>query len=271
MTAQKGGRRGGKSIVIAADVGNTSVTVGIFRGDELVTDWRLSSSVERTADEILHLLKGLAGERGISFPRPVPAVLSSVVPALTHQFAKALAEFGGGRTLLLDHRADLGVRNRYLDPSAVGPDRLANALAARELYGVPAVVVDIGTATTFDVVGPRGDYLGGVIAAGPVTSADFLFRRAARLPRIELGPPERVIGRTTEESVRSGIVLGNAILIDGLVERIAAEIRGRPRVIATGGDSELVRGISRAIETIDLTLTLKGLNLAYRHLSAATA
>jgi type III pantothenate kinase len=263
-----GRHRPAGSQLIAADIGNTSVAVGIFQGDELVAHWRLSSSVDRTSDEILHLLRGLAASGGEALVSPVPAILCSVVPALTGEFTRALAELGGGETFLVDHRADLGITNHYLDPGAVGPDRLANALAARELYGTPAVVVDIGTATTFDVVGAQGDYLGGVIAAGPVTSADFLFRRAARLPRIELGPPERVVGRTTEESVRSGIVLGNAILIDGLVERIATEIGGKPRVIATGGDAELVRDVSRAIEIIDLTLTLKGLNLAYRRLAS---
>jgi type III pantothenate kinase len=190
--------------------------------------------------------------------------MCSVVPTLTGEFAGALTQLAGSPPLIVDHQTDLGIVNRYREPSAVGPDRLANAVAARDLYGAPAIVVDLGTATTFDVVNARGEYLGGIIAPGIATSADVLFRRAARLQRVELAPPKRAIGRSTEESIRSGIVLGNAILIDGLVARIAAEIGAKPLVIATGGYVDLVRGIARSIEVVDLALTLKGLKAAHR-------
>jgi len=263
--------RGGKhstgrraDLLLAADGGNTSITIGIFDADELVAQWRIASGLERAADEIAHLLRGLAADRGIRLASPLDCVMCSVVPALTREFAGALAQLGESPPLIVDHQTDLGIVNRYREPSAVGPDRLANAVAARDLYGVPAVVVDLGTATTFDVLNARGEYMGGIIAPGILTSAEVLFRRAARLQRVELAPPARVIGRSTEESIRSGIVLGNAIMIDGLVDRIAAEIRAQPLVIATGGYVDLVRGIARSIGIVDLALTLKGLKAAHR-------
>lgn len=261
-SGRRGRRRRGPRL-LAVDVGNTSVALGIFDGDELIAQWRIASGSDRTADEIAHLLRGLAADKGLVLEPPFAGALASVVPSLTREFAGALAQLGGTPPLVLDHESDLGIRNRYRDPAAVGPDRLANAIAARDLYGVPAVIVDLGTATTFDVVSARGEYLGGIIAPGIATSADVLFRRAARLPRVELKAPKRVVGRTTEESICAGIVLGNAILIDGLVARIAAEIRAKPRVIATGGYVELVRGVARSIEIIDPALTLKGLHAAY--------
>jgi type III pantothenate kinase len=245
-------------------VGNTSTTIGVFEAGELVAQWRIASGIERAADEIAHLLRGLGADHGIHLAPPLECVMCSVVPVLTREFAGALAQLGGAPPLVIDHQSDLGIANRYREPSAVGPDRLANAIAARDLYGAPAIVVDLGTATTFDVLSARGEYLGGIIAPGILTSAEVLFRRAARLHRVELAPPVRAIGRSTEESIRSGIVLGNAILIDGLVDRIAAEIRAKPLVIATGGYVDLVRGIARSIQIVDPALTLKGLQAAHR-------
>ncbi len=250
--------------LLAVDIGNTSVSIGVFDGDELTVQWRIASGIERAADEIAHLVRGLAADHGLALRPPLASVMCSVVPALTREFVHALAHLGGSLPLVVDHRTDLGIVNRYREPSAVGPDRLANAVAARDLYGAPAIVVDLGTATTFDVVSARGEYLGGVIAPGLVTSAEVLFRRAARLQRIELAPPERAIGRSTEESIRAGIVLGNAILIDGLVDRISAELSAKPQIIATGGYVDLVRGIARSIQIVDPALTLKGLKVAHR-------
>jgi type III pantothenate kinase len=247
------------------------VAIGVFDGDKLLAQWRIAAAGERTGDEIVHLLRGLASDRGITLAPPMAGALTSVVPTLTREFASALAELTGAPPLILDHRTDLGIPNRYQDPAAVGPDRLANAIAASELYGLPAIVVDLGTATTFDVVSARGEYLGGAIAPGIATSADVLFRRAARLPRVELSAPERTIGRTTEESIRAGIVLGHAILIDGLVARIRAELGAKPRVIATGGYADLVRGACTAIEIVDPALTLKGLQIAHRRLERRRA
>lgn len=267
MTQRKSVPARAPELVLAVDVGNTSATVGVFRGDRLVAQWGMASTVERTADEIAHLIRGLAADRDVALGQPLSAVLASVVPAMTREFAGALARLGAAAPLIVDHTSDLGIKNCYLDPSAVGPDRLANAAAARAHYGLPAIIVDLGTATTFDVVSARGEYLGGAIAPGLVTAADVLFRRAARLQRIELALPERVVGRTTEESIRSGIVLGNAILIDGLVARISAEIGADPLVIATGGYVDLVRGIARSIQIVDPALTLKGLLVAHHRRS----
>jgi type III pantothenate kinase len=163
--------------------------------------------------------------------------------------------------VVVDASAARSLPIRYLDPSAVGPDRLANAVAARDLYGKPAVVVDLGTATTFDVVGPRGDYLGGAIAPGVITSSEELFRRAARLSRVELSAPERAIGRTTQESLQAGILFGTAGMVDSLVRRIAAELGRPPRVIATGGLAPVVAPLCATIEVVDEWLTLHGLRL----------
>ncbi len=257
--------------LIAVDIGNTSTQIGVFAGTTLIADWRISSSLSRTADELRQLLRGLLAESEIESAGELRGLVCSVVPTLTPSFARALEDLSGVPTMILTSELDLGLEIRYADPSAVGPDRLANAVAAAELHSLPAIVVDLGTAITFDVIAGGGEYLGGIIAPGIRTSADTLFHRAARLPRVELTVPPHAVGTTTSESIQAGIVLGAAILIDGLVARIAAELDAPPLVIATGGDVELIRSQAQSIEVVDPTLTLKGMQLVEARLRARRA
>ncbi len=250
--------------LLAVDIGNSSSQIGLFVDGALKRDWRISSSLSRTADELHHLIASFIREASLGDPGGAHAVLCSVVPTLTRSFQTALAGLTGGSTLVVDGRLDLGVANLYADPTEVGPDRLVNAVAALAYYQVPAVVVDLGTATTFDVVSAAGEYVGGAIAPGLRTAADVLFQRASRLPRVELEVPPSAIGRTTTESIQAGLVRGAAILIDGLVDEIHQELGAKPTVIATGGDAALLEGLTRRVDVIDLTLTLRGLEAIYR-------
>jgi type III pantothenate kinase len=249
--------------LIAVDIGNSDTVVGWFEGSELREFWRLTSG-RQTADELRLTLRGLlhdhphatrAGGSG--------AVLCSVVPALTPGWMAALERVSGSSPVEVsaDTARDLPIR--YHDRTAVGADRIANAVAARALYGTPAIVVDLGTATTFDCVSKSGAYLGGVIAPGVGTSSEELFRRAARLPRVELRKPERALGRTTEESLRAGVLWGAAGQVDALVRRIAIEMKGTPNVIATGGWAGLVAPECETINVVDEALTLKGMKLLW--------
>jgi type III pantothenate kinase len=261
----------GSDQLLVADGGHSSTQIGLFIGDTLVMDWRLSSSLSRTADEFRQVIRAFLEESGHRIGRGTRGVVCSVVPTLTGSVGGAFEALTGARALVVDGSLDLGIANRYADPMQVGPDRLANAIAARADYGAPAIVVDLGTATTFDVIDADGGYLGGAIAPGMRTSADVLFQRASRLPRVELAVPPRVIGRTTTESIQAGIVRGAASLVDGLVGQISAELGQAARVIATGGDAPLIGGVSRTVEVVDPTLTLRGLRLIERRLSSGPA
>jgi type III pantothenate kinase len=245
--------------LLVVDVGNSETVVGRFADERLTGHWRLVSR-PRTADEVV-LQVGLMLGGGPAVHDGLPAVLCSVVPPATRDFAAALERLTGAPPVVVDEGAARVIPIRYRDPSAVGPDRIANAVAVRALHGVPAVVVDLGTATTFDVVGPRGDYLGGAIAPGVITSSEELFRRAARLSRIELTMPERAIGRTTQESLQAGILLGAVGMVDTLVRRIAKELGRRPKVVATGGLAPVIGPACETVDVVDEWLTLHGLRL----------
>lgn len=247
--------------LLALDVGNSETTLGVFQDEDVVLSWRLTT-MPRTPDESQLLLRQLLGPEAIDLAG-LPTVLCSVVPRVTADLAQALELLTGVAPLIVGPDTLPAMPIRYADPSAVGPDRLANAVAARELFGAPAIVVDLGTATTFDVVGEDGDFRGGAIAPGLGTAAEELFRRAARLGRIELTRPARAIGRTPEESLLSGIVLGHAGLVDGMVTRLLVELGGDARVIATGGLARLLEGEATTLEHIDEGLTLKGLRLIH--------
>ncbi len=255
-------RRTGGSGLLTVDIGNSDTVVGLFRGARLAGFWRLTSG-RLTADEATLLVRHVLreGPRGAA---PRGAVLCSVVPRLTPAWGEALERTT--RRAPLEVTAEL-VREllpiRYHDPSAVGADRIANALAARELYGAPAIVVDLGTATTFDCVSAEGAYLGGAISPGVGTSAEELFRRAARVPRVDLRRPERALGRNTDESLRSGVLWGAAGQVDALVRRLAKEMKGRPKVIATGGWAKIVAPECETVQAVDEALTLKGMRLLW--------
>jgi type III pantothenate kinase len=259
----KGARRAGAGRrarqLVAVDIGNSDIVVGRFDGAKLEGFWRLTS-VRQTADEIALTLRALLRDGAQGEPG---AVLCSVVPALTHPWMEALERISGRAPVEVTSETTRDLEVRYHDRTAVGADRLANAIAARQHYGMPAIVVDLGTATTFDCVSKTGAYLGGAISPGVGTSAEELFRRAARIPRVELRKPERAIGRTTEESLRAGVLWGAAGEVDALVRRIALELKGTPTVIATGGWAKVVVPECETVNVVDEGLTLKGLKIIW--------
>jgi len=247
--------------LLAADIGNSETVVGLFRGAELVRFWRLTSG-RMTADEARLALGLLLREAGGLHGETPASVVCSVAPSLTAQWLAAL-EALCGRPPVEVGGATARLPIRYHDPGSVGADRLANAVAAKRIYGTPAIVVDLGTATTFDCVSRQGAYLGGAIMPGVVTSAEELFRRAARIPKVELRPPRRALGRTTEEALRAGVLWGAAGAVDALVRRLALEMQGTPHVIATGGLARVIAPECETVNVVDEALTLKGMRLIW--------
>ncbi len=243
--------------LLAVDIGNSETVVGRFHGAELDGFWRLTTG-RSTADELRVAIELLVRETATGWG----SILCSVVPALTRPWSEALRHATGRMPVELDAR-NAGMPVRVADPMSVGPDRLANAYAASRLYGRPAIVVDLGTATTLDCVSKQGAYVGGAIAPGVVTASEELFRRAARLSRVDLRRPQRALGRTTEEALRVGVLWGNAGLVDSLVRRVRSELGGRPRVIATGGLAPILAPECETVELVDEGLTLKGLRLLW--------
>jgi type III pantothenate kinase len=222
--------------------------------------WRLSSG-RQTADEVALTVRALLETAGE--PRPDGSVLCSVVPSLTPAWLAALERMAAGTPFEVNAATARELVIRYHDRNAVGADRIANAIAVRSLYGTPAIVVDLGTATTFDCIGRAGDYLGGIIAPGVGTSAEELFRRAARLARVELRRPAHAVGRTTEESLQAGVLWGHAGQVDALVRRLALEMVGTPHVIATGGWAAIIAPECETVNRVDEALTLKGMRLLW--------
>ncbi len=255
-------------MLLAIDIGNTEITVGLFRGERLAVVWRLTTVAPRTPDEwtatlITHLVNA-----GHSTDEVRAAVQASVAPAVTEAFALGVQQATGLRPVMIDAGSKLPIVLEVDEPLTVGADRVVNTLAACELYRRDTIVVDYGTATTFDCVTADGKFIGGVIAPGVQTAAENLTRRAAKLPATELLPPSRVIGRRTEDCIRSGVLFGAAEVTDGIVRRIKAEWPGgaKPLVVGTGGLVSLVAPLSREIDQIERDLTLQGLRIAARHL-----
>jgi len=248
--------------LLAVDVGNTNTVLGLWRGDELARSWRLTTRRDATADEIAISIRGLfaAGPTPEELG-PMRVIVASVVPSLKFSLRQALRQILEREPLFVEPGVKTGMPILYDMPQEVGADRIVNAVAAFERLGGPCIVVDFGTATTFDVVTPKGEYAGGVIVPGISISAEALFEKAARLWRVEIKRPERVVGKTTAGAIQSGLYFGYLSLVDGMIDRIAAEIGGKPRVIATGGLAELFGGGSERIGEIDPLLTLRGLRL----------
>lgn len=254
-------------MILCVDVGNTETVIGLFRGEEPVRTWRIATDRRRTADEHVVLLQGFL-DRSLS-PADGPlrrAAMASVVPELDRCWGEALAELSVD-LLRVDHRSPLPVRLEVDHPPAVGADRIVNTLAAFRLYGRDTVVVDLGTATTFDCITADGAFIGGVIAPGPRSGVHHLAAAASRLPRVELSLPERVIGKDTEACLASGTFYAVVDGIDGIVERILDEWGADdPLVVATGGLVSLIAPHCRTVEHVEPELTLLGLALAERHL-----
>jgi type III pantothenate kinase len=250
-------------VLLAVDVGNTETVLGIFRDDELAWHWRLATVPERTADELALLFGGFLEHQGLSFDRHVTGVvISSVVPTATQSLREMVGGYFHFPPVVVEPGVKTGVPVLTDNPKEVGADRIVNALAAFTKYGGPAIVVDFGTATTFDAISEAGEYVGGAIAPGIQISARALYERTARLPRIELSAPRSVVGKNTVESLQSGIVFGYSAMVDGMVERLAKEL-GTPSVIATGGLASIVIEECQTIDHHEPWLTLEGLRLVF--------
>lgn len=249
-------------MLLAVDVGNTETVLGLFEDQRLVHHWRLTTREERTADESALALRGLLAEAGLAERDVTGVVIGSVVPGQTQALRDMAHRYLSAPPLVVEAGVRTGVAVLYENPRDVGADRIANAAAAHHRFGGPAVVVDFGTATTFDIVSGSAEYLGGVIFPGVKISATALFRAAARLPRVEVVPPRSVVARTTVESVQAGLVFGTAAMVDGLVARIEEQV-GECTVVATGGLAEPVVGACASVDHHEPWLTLEGLRLIH--------
>jgi type III pantothenate kinase len=253
-------------MLLAIDTGNTNTVLGTFDGETLTHHWRLATRIDYTSDELGVILTGLFAGAHVRLDQLDSVVISSVVPGLNQALADMSSRYLGLEPLMIGPGVRTGMQIRYDNPREVGADRIANSVAAFSKYGGPAVVIDFGTATTFDAIGVNGDYLGGAIAPGIRISMDALFNRAAKLPRFELAVPpglEGVIGKNTVESMQSGFIFGFAGQIDGIVGRMRDELGGTCRVIATGGLAALIATHAAVIEVVDDNLTLDGLRLLH--------
>ena len=245
-------------MLLAVDVGNTQTVIGLYDGAVLKEHWRIATERHRTGDELSALLA-----RFVDLEELDGVVVSTTVPQLVREYTNFVERYVDAPLLLVGPGTRTGIAIRYDDPREVGPDRIVNALAAREKYGAPCIVVDFGTSTNFDVVSPAGEYVGGVLAPGIEISMDALFSRAARLFKVDFVAPPSVIGKTTATGLQSGFVYGFAGQVDGIVERIREELGVEAQVIATGGLAGLVAPHSKTIGQVDPFLTLDGLRLVW--------
>jgi type III pantothenate kinase len=253
-------------MLLAIDVGNTQTVLGVFEGEEVVEHWRLATDAHRTADELAVLIQGLVAQHPVKDTNISGISLCSTVPAVLHERLMVRRYYGDIPAVVVEPGVRTGVPVLTDNPKEVGADRVVNALAAMHLYGGPAIVVDFGTATTFDAVSARGEYLGGAIAPGIDISVEALSRRGAQLLRVELNRPRSVIGKNTVEALQSGILYGFVGQVDGVVERMARELAGGlddVTVVATGGLATLVLGEATTIDVHEPFLTLIGLRLVY--------
>jgi type III pantothenate kinase len=245
-------------LLLAVDAGNTQTVFGLFHDGELSEHWRVATEAQRTGDE----LGALVG-RFIDLATVDGVCLSSTVPALVREYEGFAERWARAPILVVGPGVKTGIPIRYDDPREVGPDRIMNAVAAKERYGAPCIVVDFGTSTNFDVVSSEGEYVGGVLSPGIEISMEALFARAARLVKVDFVEPPTVIGKTTATALQSGVVYGSAGQVDGIVAAIRAELGADARVIATGGLADLIAPHSQTIERIDPWLTLEGLRIVW--------
>jgi type III pantothenate kinase len=249
-------------MLLAIDVGNTNTVIGCFEGDRLADSWRIKTDTRATADELALLFRGLLADS----VDPAGISACSTVPAVLHELRGVFDRYYGDiPTVIVEPGVRTGVPLLYDNPREVGADRIVNTLAVHHLYGGPAIVVDFGTSTNFDVVSAKGEFLGGALAPGIEISIDALAARGARLFKVELARPRSVIGKSTVEALQSGMVYGFAGQIDGIVRRIAAELGGDPAVVATGGLATLVLDECETVTAHEPDLTLIGLRLVYEH------
>ena len=250
-------------MLLVFDIGNTNIVLGLYNGTELVNHWRTSTDREKTGDDYGMLIYNLLGYYGMSLKQVDEVIMSSVVPPLTVPLTRMVNRYFNIEPLVVGAGVKTGINIKYENPREVGADRIVNAVAAHSKYPGPLIVIDFGTATTFDAVTGDGDYLGGAIAPGIGISTEALFQRAAKLPRVELIKPPTVIARNTVTSMQAGIIYGYVGLVDEITGRMKEELKGEATVIATGGLANLIARESRLVKIVEPFLTLEGLRIIY--------
>lgn len=250
-------------MLLTIDIGNTSISFGIYKGKELVAHFRMGTVKDRGGDEYAASLRSLLESKGIALSGIKDGIISCVVPPLLETMKGACRECFGIKPLVVGEDIDAGIPILYYNPKEVGADRIVNAVAGYEKYRQALIIIDFGTATTFDCVSEKGEYLGGAISPGIAISADALFQRTSNLPRVDVVKPSTAIGKNTVASMQSGLFFGYVSLVEGLVKRIKGELQGNPKIIATGGLADLIAHETSIIEHVEPFLTLEGLRLVY--------
>ena len=250
-------------MLLVIDAGNSNVTMGIFRGSELAAQWRLITDRDQSSDEYVAEVRKHLELAGVDSKEIDAVAIASVVPPVNPSLTGMVEVLFGLTPLFVDHTTDTGLKILYDSPSELGADRIVDAVAAIAKYGTPCIVIDFGTATTFNAISSRGEFLGGAISPGLFTCADALYERAAKLPRVEFERPTRAIGKSTVQAIQSGLYFGYSGLIDRVIEEIIEGMGGRPQIVATGGLANLLIHTSEYIDSVDETLTLDGLRLVY--------
>ncbi|MDY6792423.1 MAG: type III pantothenate kinase [Thermodesulfobacteriota bacterium] len=254
-------------MLLVIDIGNTNTVIGVYDGNHLIMDWRIRTERNTTEDEFNLLITGLFAGSGIRPKEIDRTIISSVVPPMVTILNHFCVKYLGYSPHWVDAASYTGMPIPYYNPEDVGADRIVNAVAAFDKYHCSLIVIDFGTATTFDAISEKGEYLGGAISPGIMIASEALFRKASKLPRVEIFvPPESVIGKDTAGSIKAGIIYGYAGLVDGMVKRMKAEMGTDPRIIATGGLAELIHKVSETIEAVEPALTLDGLKIISNHL-----
>ena len=250
-------------MLLAIDIGNTNTSLGVFDGDNLIYHWRIATDRKKTSDELGVLIRQMLALSKFDYQNISAIILSSVVPQLNFTFQKMSENYLGQTMIFVDASFDFGLQIQYNSPASLGIDRIIAAAGATEKYGKPCIVCDFGTATTMDAVNSKSEFLGGIITTGMNLLADALFQNTSKLPKVEIKKPESIIGKSTVHSIQAGIYFGYIGLVDGIIERIIAELGENPTVVATGGLAKLIAESSEKIEIVDETLMLESLKIIY--------